>query len=150
MLASARRDVRESNTNIVSPQNPDYEGAPVQPKLIDFLLKRGAAVDAKDKQGRTALIIASEALDPKADLVLLAHGADVNARDTEGQTALMWAVDKANIQTARVLLAHGADKSIRDSKGCTVLDRARTTYVDANSPYISPQLGSDFVQLLTK
>ncbi len=150
LLAVAGRDVFESNSNVAGPQDDDYAGPPVIPNLMAYLLKRGATVDAKDKQGRTALMIAAQASDPKADLLLLANGANVNARDRYGRTALMWAVAKGQMNTAGVLLAHGADKSARDSKGRTALDRARTNHFDANSPYVSSQLGRDFVQLLTK
>ena len=64
------------------------------PDLLRKLLEKGAEVNAKDNDGRTALIWASSAMDkndlnPSALEALMTNGADVNAKDNRGQTALM-------------------------------------------------------------
>ena len=76
---------------------------------VGALLRRGAAVNARDIEGRTALMFA--VINGHADTVkaLLEHGADVNAKADDGGTALMLAACGGNGEIARALLDHGAD-----------------------------------------
>lgn len=63
--------------------------------MIQFLVSRGANVNAQDDKGQTALMMAGENTD--AVKALIEAGADVNVRDREGNTALMmgsWAVQQ--------------------------------------------------------
>ena len=69
----------------------------------EFLIKAGADVNAKDKNGTTALINAKTAKQTK---LLLEAGADVNACDSYGRTALSQA--KTTEQTD-ILIKAGAD-----------------------------------------
>ena len=57
--------------------------------MISLLLQAGADVNAKDRDGNTALILAA-AENPTVVSVLLKAGADVNAKDRDGNTALYW------------------------------------------------------------
>ncbi len=86
---------------------------------VQSLLSAGVNVDSKDKDSKTALMLA---LDAEIANVLLSHGADVSARDNVGSTALMLARDA---EIANVLLSHGADVNARDNLGETVLMRAQ-------------------------
>lgn len=147
LLAAADSDVYEANSN-VSPEDSDYMGSPALPGLMAYLLKHGANVNAQDKWGRTALMVASRAVDPKADLLLLAQGADVNARDKYGRTALMWAVEMGQTATTQALLNHGTDVTAQDVKGRTALNRARRGQFNPNSPFTSPSLGRSLMRLL--
>ena len=52
------------------------------------LLDRGAAIDAKDREGKTALAKAAEADKLPLIKLLLERGADVNARAVDGSTPL--------------------------------------------------------------
>ena len=56
--------------------------------IVQMLLAKGADVNAKDYDGITALMLASDQGIKEYVQVLLANGADVNARDNEGKTAL--------------------------------------------------------------
>ncbi len=56
------------------------------------LLDRGAAIDAKDREGATALDRAAKAGKIKLVTLLLSRGADVNARAVNGSTPLTWGV----------------------------------------------------------
>ncbi|MDR0651718.1 MAG: ankyrin repeat domain-containing protein [Synergistaceae bacterium] len=80
-----------------------------------FFIASGAAVDAKDEDGRTALMHASERADLGVGIVraLVDAGADVNERDAEGCTPLEFALGRDNFQCELVkfLLEHGADPS---------------------------------------
>src|SRR5688572_26504532 len=92
---TAREQNQEPNTNRrvrISVAQYNSLGA------AQLLLSRGADVNAKDRQGRTALIYAvglqEVKINPELIQALLAKGADVNARDQAGKTALGYAVEK--------------------------------------------------------
>jgi ankyrin repeat protein len=80
-----------------------------RPAAIALLLDRGAAVNAANRFGATALMWAA----PRTEIVrlLLARGADVNARASDGSTAVAVAARLGNIETMRALVAGGADLS---------------------------------------
>jgi ankyrin repeat protein len=123
-----------------------------QREVLQGLLQAGAAVDARDQQGRTALIAAAGrhgCISVKAEAVqdavltlepqtvsltllrlLLNAGADVNAQNAEGCTALMQVADidtrfwPSPVPALEVLLAAGARVELRDHNGATALVRA--------------------------
>jgi 26S proteasome non-ATPase regulatory subunit 10 len=51
-----------------------------------MLLERGAAIDARDNDGKTSLHVAVELGKIEVARLLLKHGADVNVRDKIGRT----------------------------------------------------------------
>ena len=57
-------------------------------RVIDLLLAHGAALDAADNRGRTALMIAAALGDAATVDVLLKRGADRGLKDKDGKTAL--------------------------------------------------------------
>jgi ankyrin repeat protein len=77
---------------------------------VKELLRRGADANARDSQGRTALMFA--VINVHADTVkaLLEHGADVNVKADDGGTALMLAACGGDAEIARALLDEGADE----------------------------------------
>ena len=60
-------------------------------------------LNAKDKYGKTALMLASEKGHADAVKALLAAGANVNARDKDGRTALSLATENGHTETANIL-----------------------------------------------
>jgi hypothetical protein len=75
---------------------------------VKLLLAAGAAVNAKDEKGRTALILASMQGHREVVQALLAAGAEVNAKSTNGKTALMLATEKGHREVIELLLKAGA------------------------------------------
>jgi ankyrin repeat protein len=78
------------------------------------LLQAGAAIDARDRTGRTALMWAAGWHHPEVVGVLLRHHADVNARDKRGRTALTWAA-QGESDIVDALVRHGARESVTDA-----------------------------------
>jgi ankyrin repeat protein len=82
------------------------DGAQKQHQLlpvIELLLSRGAAVNARSRDGMTALHLASIAGDAQAIRLLLQHGADADIRDDSKMTALDYA-RKVRAQEAEMAL----------------------------------------------
>jgi ankyrin repeat protein len=77
---------------------------------VKALLSHGAKVNAKDGEGRTALMFAVVNLHRDIVEMLLERGADVNARADDGGTALMLAALCGDVAIVRTLLVRGADK----------------------------------------
>lgn len=91
-------------------------------ELVDFLIRHGAEVDARDAEGRTILVfVAKMGFFPDMVERLLAHGADVNAQDDAGRTALMYAALNARQTLMNTLLDTGAAINMEDTGGRTAL-----------------------------
>jgi len=88
------------------------------------LLQHGAIVDARDKEGETALIHAAEAGNIPLVNTLLQQGANVNANRDHGRTALMAAASGGHRAILRILLQHGAVIGSRDETDWTALTHA--------------------------
>jgi ankyrin repeat protein len=58
------------------------------PEAISLLLENGADVNAKDDDGRTALMAAAYNKDPKMISLLLENGADAAITDNNGKKAI--------------------------------------------------------------
>ncbi|MHB0935529.1 MAG: ankyrin repeat domain-containing protein [Armatimonadota bacterium] len=90
--------------------------------IIRYLIEKGIPVDARDPQGRTPLMIASDNNALAAARQLLDSGADPKAQDHAGATPLHYAL--YSVDMARLLLDRGADVNARDQRGATPLSRA--------------------------
>jgi hemoglobin len=91
------------------------------------LLRRGAAVDARDRVKRgTPLHAAARRGSVWVAAALLDGGADLEARDTAGDTPLRRAVNCGQVEIAAFLRARGADATSRGARGLTPLLAART------------------------
>ncbi len=109
--------------------------------MAEFLLGKGADVDARNWDDVTPLHQAVRARNLAVVEVLLKRGADVNARDkSRGSTPLRRAVcgtgasgtaGKAEVMAplTRMLLAHGADPEARDKRGVPVRASGRRAEV---------------------
>ncbi len=78
--------------------------------IAALLISKGAKVNAKTKDGQTALIYAARAPDDRSDVaqLLIENGADVNAKDKTGMTALAYALKKRDLALFKILMESGA------------------------------------------
>jgi endonuclease/exonuclease/phosphatase family metal-dependent hydrolase len=88
---------------------------------IAELLAGGEAVDGRDVEGRTALLLTSKKCHPDAAGALVAAGADVNAADENGRTPLMEAAASCHTVFLELLLAAGGNVNAADAHGHTPL-----------------------------
>jgi general secretion pathway protein A len=100
------------------------------------LLSSGVTVNARTKEGWTALILAAQQDLPNLARTLITRGANVNVRDKQGQTALIHAARKGHRQTVELLVNQGANVSVKDRTGRTALQYAQ-------SPSPTPHAGDD-------
>ncbi|XP_014350474.1 M-phase phosphoprotein 8 isoform X3 [Latimeria chalumnae] len=83
-----------------------------QDDILRLLIKKGAKVNAKQKNGTTALIHAAEKNFLTTVAILLEAGVHVNLQQISGETALMKACKRGNSDIVRLLLEYGADCNI--------------------------------------
>jgi uncharacterized protein len=88
------------------------------------LLDRGAAIDAKDREGKTALAKAAEADKLPLIRLLLERGANVNARAVDGSTPVFYAAEQDRGAVIALLLERGADPNLPGRKGVRPLAAA--------------------------
>jgi hypothetical protein len=98
----------------------------ITPREAEEILKGGADVNSREKDGWTALIYAVVGNEnPDVTAVLLNAGANVNAREKDGRTALMFAARyKKNPGVIDMLLKAGADAKMKSNEGKMAVDYA--------------------------
>jgi hypothetical protein len=115
-----------------------------QVQTIQCLLDAGAAINARDKNGTTALHRAVRTRSAAAVKYLLARGADpiLKNESESGSTPLHLAVQNtgrggsgaesakaAQRQIIQTFLSHGLSPGMKDGKGKSVLDCARSSWI---------------------
>jgi ankyrin repeat protein len=100
---------------------------PIGGVVARALLRRGAAVDARDRTKRcTPLHAAARRGSIAVAAALLDGGADLEARDIAGDTPLRRAVKCGQVEMAAFLVTRGADAASRGARGLTALLAARS------------------------
>jgi hypothetical protein len=94
-------------------------------EVIRELLKDG--IDARDKTGKTPLMLAAWIGDENLVKRALKQGADVNAEDSSGNTALHFSAHQDNLNIVRLLIEAGADIAAADKTGWSA-----QTYAEKN------------------
>lgn len=118
LLLTRRPDKRALDTALVHVAGFDDQGI-----VVPLLLAAGAAPNASDDKGETALIHALRDYDSNSVRTLLKAGADPNAHEADGTPALIMALGTPF--DFDELLKQGADPNARNTAGQTALDIAR-------------------------
>ena len=92
--------------------------------VVEYFLKKGVNVDAKDQDGNTALIKAS--INNQLEIVkyLIKNGADVNIKNNDAITALMVAAYSGHLDVVNLLLKNGADINTKTNADRSALNFA--------------------------
>jgi ankyrin repeat protein len=95
--------------------NADWEDAIKRGDVptVCELLERGVDVDARDRYGQTALMLAAHAGHRPVVETLIAHRANLNVTAKFGLSALMLALVAGHADVARLLAKAGADLALR-------------------------------------
>jgi ankyrin repeat protein len=126
-------------------------------ELVDYLLKRRARLNTRNRNGETALSLAAyqgklpfvkRLVEAGADVnlygwppliyaafnghaavvdYLLQKGAEINATTANGSTALLFAARFGHLAVVELLLQHKADPNIANERGATAIDWALKT-----------------------
>ena len=86
-----------------------------------YLIGKGAEINKPDKQGNTALAVASRFACIEMMQLLVTAGANVDAPDRDGWTALLRAAASNQAKSIKFLLEHGADREGAGPGGYTPL-----------------------------
>lgn len=109
--------------------------------VSQFLIDKGAAVDARADDGRTALHFAAQRGDAERAKVLLDRGASIDAQDEDGDTPLMWAARADDPAALRLLILRKANLELWNHDGRTALDQV-DNYTDKTAAEILRAAGA--------
>ena len=84
-------------------------------ETVHALLQSGSDVNARDRFGQTALMLAAHHGHAALVGLLIEHGADLNVRAKYGLSALMLSVIAGHTEIARQLVRAGADCTLKGS-----------------------------------
>jgi len=101
---------------------------------MGFLLQRGANPNARDKNGVTPLMLATNLRFVDGAETLLGRKAQVDATNNSGETALIRAVQLRDLAMVRLLLKNGANPDKQD----TIAGQSARDY--ANGDFRNPQI----------
>ncbi len=82
---------------------------------VGFLIRKGANVNSRDKNGITPLLLATKNRNTDIAEILLRVGADVNMANNSGETPLIMAVHLRDLPMVRLLLKKNADPDQTDN-----------------------------------
>lgn len=92
---------------------------------LEFLIKNGVNINAKDRVGETALMFASKYGYLEKVKLLIESGADINAKNKYGSTSLIWASSEGHLEIVKYLVEEmGMNINDKDNDGETSLMRA--------------------------
>ena len=90
----------------------------ITPEQLEMYIALGADVNARDRNGDTALHHAIDSENIKAMEILLKNGINVNARSKDGGTPLLFALDRRkNPKIVELLIKYGANVNLGVKEG---------------------------------
>lgn len=117
--------------------------------LVTRLLAEGVEVDSRDRNGATALLVATHANAVQAAKVLIESGADVNAKDNINDSPYLYAGARGHLDILRMALMHGADlKSTNRYGGTALIPAAERGHVETVRTLIEAGTDVDHVNNL--
>jgi hypothetical protein len=122
-LIAAGMDVNvvDSETNVTALMEAVGNG---NQEMVRVLLNAGADVNARNKNGRTALLNIHEDTTAEVVWALVAAGAKVNRKDVGGNTPVLMAAMEDNVPVLQALLDAGAKVNAKNEEGRTALMEA--------------------------
>jgi hypothetical protein len=84
---------------------------------VGFLLQNGANANARDREGNTPLMLATQVRWTEGVKILIAVRAQIDLQNRLGETALQKAVQNRDSFTAKALIEAGANPDITDNSG---------------------------------
>lgn len=129
LMTSDPRDARSTGHYGMTPLHWASRAGSLE--SAQWLLDRGAAVDARNDAHRTPIQLAAERGRGEAVTLLAEAGADLDTQDRKGRTPLHRATYEGHVGAAEALLAAGADTAVLNKNGKTAFEIARlgTSYL---------------------
>jgi biopolymer transport protein ExbD len=94
-------------------------------EIVKLLIDAGASINAKDKIGRTPIMLIDLSEENSSGIIklLIGKGANLNIqnKDEDNQTLLMSACDDDNLEIVKLLLESGANPNLKDNDGETAM-----------------------------
>jgi uncharacterized protein len=116
---------------------------------ISKLIARGATIDARDHNGATALLVATQRNRINAAKALIEAGADVNARDNINDSPYLYAGARGHLEILNMTLAHGADlKSTNRFGGTALIPASERGHVETVRTLVEAGVDVDHVNKL--
>lgn len=116
---------------------------------IEKLLSEGAAIDARDRTGATALLVATHGNQIAAAKALIDAGADVNAKDNINDSPYLYAGARGYLEILKMTLSRGADlKSTNRYGGTALIPAAERGHVETVRTLIGAGVDVDHVNRL--
>lgn len=99
-------------------------------ELVASLISEGSDINARDKDGRSVLMIAEEnGMTDFAEL-LIEKGADINVRDKKGDSALIYSFTNVHPRIIKLLIEKGADVNAKNFNDFDPMLLARLYHYD--------------------
>ena len=98
-------------------------------EVVSELIRVGADLEVKDKDGRTAIFYCDEGWEAMEELIRAGAALDIQENKGGGMTILMFAAKEGSTKIVRELVRAGVATELLDNEGKTALDHASKTEI---------------------